>query len=146
MELALAAVKANPGTIDLVDSLVKLEPTNGMRVSLGFSLYMGSLYVAVEAWERLKFVDSEIDQLLSDQKSVAQLQECRDKVFHPGDANDPILAFHPDHSISTDWAAKLHLAFVRYSKAHFSGFGLADREEVARFLKAEEERRKLAKE
>jgi hypothetical protein len=82
----------------------------------------------IEAWERLKFVDPEIDQLLSDQKSVAQLQECRDRIFHPGDANDPILAFHPDHSISTDWAAKLHLAFVRYSKAHFSRFGVTDRE------------------
>jgi hypothetical protein len=137
-ELALAVVAARPGAIEHVDSLVTMKPNLGTRASISFEFYLSSLYVVCEAWRRFKLSDPEIDALLADDRRVAQLKECRDKVFHPGSSDDPIKAFHPENRDTTDWAPKLHKAFLRYCRAHFAGFDASRREHIEGLLREEE--------
>lgn len=142
MTTSLEALKTRSQAIEHAASLVRVQPTAGLRAGIAFSLYLSTLYVTVEAWRRFKFTDAEIDHLLSDSHRVAQLRECRDKIFHPGDANDPIQAFHPQHADRTNWAPKLHIALVRYCREHFRDFGEDNRRQIAEFLRAEDERRR----
>jgi hypothetical protein len=113
-----------------VEALVRLEITPTMQLSVGMQSYTSALYVAVEAWRRGHFVDPEIDRLLSDIARIADLKECRDKVFHAGDATDPIAAFHPSKSDRVPWAVELHKALLRYSRDHFSDWSEEDRRQV----------------
>ena len=139
--LALAAAVARPGAIEHVDSFVTMNPNLATRTSISFEFYFSSLYVVCEAWRRFKLSDPVIDALLADEHRVAQLKECRDKVFHPGSSDDPIKAFEPENRDTTDWAPKLHKAFLRYCRAHFADFDAPRREHIEGLLRDEERNR-----
>jgi hypothetical protein len=144
MVAAIAAAKAKGDAMQNVEDIVAIRPSAGTRATFAFQFFLGSLYVVVEAWRRFNHSDPEIDALLADEHRVEQLHEARDKIFHPGDADDPIKAFHPANRDRTAWAPKLHLALIRYCRAHFEDFGDADRAEISESLAQEEEDRRQA--
>jgi hypothetical protein len=127
MSAAEKASPSGPNPIQNIEDLVKIRITPNLQAALGNHLWTSALYVAIEAFRRFEFADPEIDSILADAKRVALLRDCRDRVFHPGLASERIQFFSPSESSQNDWIVDLHIAFVRFCRAHFADFGEDDR-------------------